>query len=232
LVFSAAFMASVALVGLGVVFIPIQRSHRPTVSREAPRLPKPDKAFSEILTRLDSTQDPVERLALASTQVRELVAHQKPELAIALVERMSSKLPPGFELQFTLAGQLRTSGRIQEAMRPLLQILQVDPANARAYNDLGMLLLRQDKLAEAISYLERSVSLKPEIPESALNLAIAYEKATQWVKATQAYGRFLGLAPPGNELRAQVRVRKQRIDAMLAGSDSDRLPASSGSPSK
>ncbi len=246
-IFSAAFFASLTLVGLGVIFVPVRRpkSQPSGVSSGAPVGTEigrqPDSAVqpgtTELLARIEAVRTSAERQALTDEIIRDLLKQRRTDAALALLDHLVGRNPGWIEVRFSLASQLRAAGREQEAMRPLLQVLQADPSNARAYNDLGVILLRQQKATDAVSYLERASSLKPDVPESALNLGIAYEKTSQWEKASKAYGGYLGIAhegtdPEAAELRTRVRIRKQRIDAMIAGSGEARFPASEGSLKK
>jgi tetratricopeptide (TPR) repeat protein len=100
----------------------------------------------------------------------------------------------------------------------LLRILQVEPTNSLAYNNLGMIQMRKKKPLDAIPYLERSYTLNQEAPEVALNLGIAYEQTLSWGKSVAAYEHYLKLANPNGGLSKDkvinaVKFRMQRLKA-------------------
>jgi predicted Zn-dependent protease len=65
-------------------------------------------------------------------------------------------------------------GRTGEARRSLQRSLELDPNNARTYNALGKVSLREKSWQEAISYNQTAIRLSPEIPEAYYDIGEAY----------------------------------------------------------
>lgn len=60
------------------------------------------------------------------------------------------------------------------------EAVQIDPKNPDAWSGLGNLAWMQGQINEAISLYEKSISIRPGDYETAMNLAMAYEKAGQY----------------------------------------------------
>ena len=72
-----------------------------------------------------------------------------------------------------LAEILRTGGREAEAERVLRDAIAAVPTAADAYNALGLSLVRQRRLPEALDALSRAATLAPDEPRFAYVLAVA-----------------------------------------------------------
>ena len=62
------------------------------------------------------------------------------------------------------------AGALGDAERSYRQLLAVLPSNAEAHGRLGAVLMRQGKMADAISHIEHALSLRPDMFEAYGNL--------------------------------------------------------------
>ncbi|MFH1312554.1 MAG: tetratricopeptide repeat protein [Candidatus Eisenbacteria bacterium] len=92
---------------------------------------------------------------------------------------------------------LLKTGRPEEAIEVLKKGLAVEPNNAVLHSDMGLCHLRLDDLDRAIATLERALVLDPALIPARGNLAVAYERSGQPLKAIEAYRKYIELAPPG-----------------------------------
>lgn len=97
--------------------------------------------------------------------------------------------------------------------------LNADLYNGPAHNNLGTLLLAQDRLYDAAEEFEWARQLMPGHPDPRLNLALALERAGRTSEALATYGTALELAPEHIPVM-QALVRLQ----LKAGRTDDRTP--------
>src|SRR5947207_3585116 len=77
------------------------------------------------------------------------------ERAIEFYQR-SIGVCPTAEAHTFLGWTLSFQGRLEEATRECLKAIEVDPDFGNPYNDIGCYLMQQDKLEEAIPWLEKA----------------------------------------------------------------------------
>jgi tetratricopeptide (TPR) repeat protein len=74
------------------------------------------------------------------------------------------------KVQFGVAVDLLNSGKTEEAMAAFQKVLEIDPNYADAYYHMGTLAVGQNKIPEAITHLEKYISMNPT---NAQNVATA-----------------------------------------------------------
>src|ERR1700683_5105086 len=74
-------------------------------------------------------------------------------------------------------------GELADAAKALRQALTIDPHSLAALNNLGIVLSREGKPAEAIPLYEEALKVRPGDAATKRNLAIAYFKAQQYAPA-------------------------------------------------
>jgi tetratricopeptide (TPR) repeat protein len=178
----------------------------------------PITALSGALEKIREGQTPPERQKIALEISQTLFKEGKKDIAVALLERVTGENPSWTDALFLLSAEYRKSSQLDASSGALLRILQVEPANALAYNNLGMIQMRKQKPKDAIPYLERSFAIDKKAPEVALNLGIAYEQTLIWGKSVQAYDHYLGLVHPKGGLSNDkvinaVKFRMERLKA-------------------
>lgn len=80
-----------------------------------------------------------------------------------------------------------------DELRLWQDVIAKSPAKARPYNDLGVILIRHKRYAEAIEYLSRSVELDPEYPYSHSNLGLALIHSGRSAEAVPLLKKAIGL---------------------------------------
>src|SRR4030095_2129631 len=68
------------------------------------------------------------------------------------------------------------SEKLPEAQKYLRRALASAPENPEAHNDLGVCLIEQGKLEDAIAAFDSSLQLKPDMPEALFNRALCYQR--------------------------------------------------------
>src|SRR5512145_475356 len=105
-----------------------------------------------------STMSDADDLARATELWREAYGRQMQgdlEAAIDLYRR-SLAVRPTAEAHTFLGWTLSFQGRLDEARQECLKAIEVDPDFGNPYNDIGVYLMQQDKLDEAIPWLEKA----------------------------------------------------------------------------
>ena len=82
-------------------------------------------------------------------------------------------------------------------------VLRIDPNNISAYNNLGALLYRQNRIVEALEMYRSVFIIKPDDVSAAFNLAIALEDMDNFEEAAGLYFKILGQ----KQLETQVHLR-------------------------
>lgn len=116
-----------------------------------------------------------------------------------------------------LAAQAKSvAGKDNQAAESLLrQALQADLFNGPAHNNLGVLLLAQDRLYEAAEEFEWAKKLMPGHPDPRVNLAMTLERAGRTDEALASYDAATVLYQnylPALQGRARLKIATGRSD--------------------
>jgi protein O-mannosyl-transferase len=82
--------------------------------------------------------------------------------------------------------------------------VRVDPDNARAYSNLGVVLAGRNRMTEAIRAYEEALRLHPGVPQTLYNLGFALESTGQADAAATRYAEAIRLAPDYLKPRMQL----------------------------
>jgi tetratricopeptide (TPR) repeat protein len=102
-------------------------------------------------------------------------------------------------------------GRLNEAIAQCEIAIEIDPEFGNPYNDIGVYLMQQQKLDDAIPWLERAKSAKRYEPRHFpyINLGRVYLTKGMIQKALEEFGGALQINPGDSEL-AQLTEELQR----------------------
>jgi tetratricopeptide (TPR) repeat protein len=102
-------------------------------------------------------------------------------------------------------------GRINEAIAQCEIAIELDPDFGNPYNDIGVYLMQQEKLDDAIPWLERAKNAKRYEPRHFpyINLGRVYLTKGMLQKALEEFGGALEINPNDREL-AQLTEELQR----------------------
>src|SRR5262245_3976831 len=111
--------------------------------------------------------------------------------------KKSLEIEPTAEAHTFLGWTYGMMGRLEEAIEECHRAIALDPEYGNPYNDIGVYLMQQGKLDEAIPWLKNAMQApryeNPEFPHA--NLANIYEMKGLWPLALEAYERALSLRP-------------------------------------
>jgi len=113
---------------------------------------------------------------------------------------------------------LAAAGRTGDAEREYRLALRLDPDDAWSLNDLGLLLIRQERFAEALPVLARAVLVNDRVAVFHNNLGVALERTGHPAAAAQAYAAAAALA--GDDPRP-VASRERCLALAQAGGETE-----------
>ena len=118
------------------------------------------------------------------------------ERAIECYQR-SIELRPTAEAHTFLGWTYSFQGRLEEATAECLKAIQVDPEFGNPYNDIGVYLMQQNKLDEAIPWLEKAKLARRYEPRQFpfMNLGRIYLKQGRWWEALREFEGAVRAAP-------------------------------------
>jgi Flp pilus assembly protein TadD len=103
----------------------------------------------------------------------------------------------------------------EQAAELLGQAISLDPYNASAYNNLGVLHLRAGRLFDAAESFEEARKLMPAHPSPRLNLGLVFEHAGRVDDAIAEYRKALEVAEgfvPAMQALSRCQLRHGRAD--------------------
>jgi tetratricopeptide (TPR) repeat protein len=106
---------------------------------------------------------------------------------------LSTDIPPKAKKEFDRASDASREGKIDEAITHLRKAIELFPSYLMAHNDLGALLLEQEKFSDAEAELRKAMGLDPKAFNPQLNLAIVLIKQTRFEEARDLLNRALSL---------------------------------------
>ena len=114
-------------------------------------------------------------------------------------------LSPGFAEAHRALGHLRLKGDdLDGAEASYRRAVEIDPADAAAWNNLGVIAGRRGRLAEALACFRRAVAADGRHAPSLFNLARTLLEAGQEDAARAAFRRYLELVPGDPEAESYL----------------------------
>lgn len=107
---------------------------------------------------------------------------------------------------FQSADAAYESGDLAETQRLLEQVVALDPENVSALYNLGVVYLRQDRVARATEALERALTLAPDDLNTLLILGAAYWEQGRTAEARPLLERFLAQEPTGGRAEYALSI--------------------------
>jgi tetratricopeptide (TPR) repeat protein len=104
-------------------------------------------------------------------------------------------IPPKARKEFDRASDASRQGKTDEAIAHLRKAIELFPDYLMARNDLGALLLEQEKFVEAEAELRKATTRDPKAFNPQLNLSIVLIKQTRFEEARDLLNRALSLEP-------------------------------------
>ena len=115
------------------------------------------------------------------------------------------------EKKFSLAKELHQSGKIAEAQEIYLDLIKENDDD-KLYFLLGTTYLQLKKFDEAIDYLNRSIQINPNLPNSYNSRGIVFSEIKQYEKAIIDYDKVISLNPKFLEAHINKAISLKNIN--------------------
>lgn len=133
--------------------------------------------------------------------------------AVAYYKR-SLEVEPTAEAFTFLGWTYSMMGKFEEAIAECKRAIACDPNYGNPYNDIGVYLMQQGKIDEAITWLKQAMQAlrydHPEFPH--VNLGTIYEMKGLWPLALQSYERALSLRPGYKAAKEGIRRLRANLN--------------------
>jgi tetratricopeptide (TPR) repeat protein len=128
--------------------------------------------------------------------------------------RRSIETCPTAEAHTFLGWTYSFQGRLEEATAECLRAIEIDPEFGNPYNDIGVYLIQQNRLEEAIPWLERAKAAPRYEPRQFphMNLARIHLKRGRWWEALRELEEAARLAPTDRELALTLHSLRARLN--------------------
>jgi tetratricopeptide (TPR) repeat protein len=128
--------------------------------------------------------------------------------------RRSIEVCPTAEAHTFLGWTYSFQGRLDEATAECLRAIEIDPEFGNPYNDIGVYLIQQDRLDEAVPWLERAMKAPRYEPRQFphMNLARIHIKRGRWWDALRELETARRLAPTDRELARTLHSLRARLN--------------------
>jgi tetratricopeptide (TPR) repeat protein len=130
------------------------------------------------------------------------------------IYRRSIAVYPTAEAHTFLGWTLSFQGRLEEATKECLRAIEIDPEFGNPYNDIGVYLMQQGKLEEAVPWLEKAKQAKRyerrQFPF--MNLGRIYLKQGRWWEALRELEGAVRTAPDDVGARKALHAVRARLN--------------------
>ena len=128
--------------------------------------------------------------------------------------RRSLAVLPTAEAHTFLGWAMSFQGRLDEAIEECHRAIAVDPDFGNPYNDIGVYLMQQDKLDEAVPWLQRAKHAPRYDPRQFpyMNLGRIYTKQGKWSQALKELEEGVRIAPRDAAVRRALHELRGRFN--------------------
>ena len=119
---------------------------------------------------------------------------------------------------FDVASDLTGKGQLEAGIAEWNKVLEMDPRNAKAHNNLGVALLRQGDLAAGMAHFQQAVEIDPDYSDAQNDLGMALLREEKVDEALPHLQRAMELHP------ANAKI----YEAYLSSPDSPVTPSPAG----
>ncbi len=124
----------------------------------------------------------------------------------ALTTLKAAPVSPNAELQYYgLAMIMLRANKLDLALRTFKYVVELNPKNVQALNNLGALYNATEQYAEAVSVLEQGLTLTPDDYTLRVNLGTAYEELGQTEKSIDMYEAAREINPFSKEIEKKLQ---------------------------
>jgi Flp pilus assembly protein TadD len=149
---------------------------------------------------------------------RVLIEQKRCDEAIALLTKANEIEPTSGEVHRLLGRAYHVQGRTEAAETAYRDAIAGDERDAWSMNNLGLLLLEQQRSEEALPLLVQAVELRKDVPAFHNNLGMALEHTGSYSAAAEAYKDAL-IADPAYDRAKQNLARVEAVKGPAKDAD-------------
>jgi tetratricopeptide (TPR) repeat protein len=131
-------------------------------------------------------------------------------IGVVDVADLEEEVPSEARTAFASGNVAMNEGRLTEAVERFQHAINIYPKYFRAMNDLGVLLIRLNKVDEAAKTFEQAIAIAPQIYYPRLNLAVIKTRQGKFVEAAEILDKLQKEHPKLTAIRVAL------ADALLA----------------
>ena len=163
------------------------------------------------MRKMATTKEQERALELIGEAMKHQMAHEFDQ-AIRLYKE-SIAIYPTADAHTYLGWAYSFQGRLNEAIAQCEIAIELDPEFGNPYNDIGVYLMQQQRLDDAIPWLERAKSAARYEPRHFpyINLGRVYLNKGMIQKALEEFGGALKINPDDHELAQLVEELKNKL---------------------
>jgi tetratricopeptide (TPR) repeat protein len=163
------------------------------------------------MTKMATTKEQERALELIGEAMKHQMAREFDQ-AIRLYKE-SIAIYPTADAHTYLGWAYSFQGRLNEAIAQCEIAIELDPEFGNPYNDIGVYLMQQQRLDDAIPWLERAKSATRYEPRHFpyINLGRVYLNKGMIQKALEEFGGALKINPDDHELAQLVEELKNKL---------------------
>jgi tetratricopeptide (TPR) repeat protein len=163
------------------------------------------------MTKMATTKEQEHALELIGEAMKHQMAREFDQ-AIRLYKE-SIAIYPTADAHTYLGWAYSFQGRLNEAIAQCEIAIELDPEFGNPYNDIGVYLMQQQRLDDAIPWLERAKSATRYEPRHFpyINLGRVYLNKGMIQKALEEFGGALKINPDDHELAQLVEELKNKL---------------------
>lgn len=188
-------------------------SHKIIMPTQRSSASHPEANFSEgnsTIVSKEKTQpiEPEKKMPIASSKGKKVRSEKQyiPKVIIALEKPPSH----GIKDRFGLAVSYQKLGEITKAVEEYGKVIEIEPMNVEAHNNLGVIYKDMGRLNQAVREFRTVLSMAPRHEKARNNLGVIFYLQGNMEKAIQEFRGILELNPGNKEAYINLGVIYQR----------------------
>lgn len=126
------------------------------------------------------------------------------EKALAAYDASIALNPKVSTSKYNRAITLRDLGRLDEALKAFLEVVEMNKGKTQATHDVGLLYMQRGEMKNAVKWLEKSIKAEPMASDYRLDLAKAYAKSGRTRDALTQLTYAKKMSPADKEVQSML----------------------------
>jgi Flp pilus assembly protein TadD len=150
-------------------------------------VPSDDRLYATATERLEITRysPDVIVINIYLTTKEQTDTRRKGDRRTISAREATTRIPKSALQAYKRSTRLLRDGKTEKAIEELKRAIAIFPEYVQAYNDLGIIYMKLDRVDEAIRALDKSAQLDPGAFNPRLNLGIAYVRRQDFIGSEQ-----------------------------------------------